>query len=216
MCLPSMNTLFKKNLPLLHIDNNLNTLFLTETFKVVYRRNKNLKELLTLSLFPTRRREKNSCVTSCNTCDIRKNYMVFSSTFFWTVTGEKYYIRGNFSCNSTNVNYAVKFINCKCQNVGSATFLKQCFRIHKSDIKAKKDRFRTARHFNSICDHPVDPHGYLKVQLIGQVFCGASKGIENNLWEHEQYCQCQLSTNMHGMNSNFELYMISRKGCRKK
>ena len=122
MCLPSMNTLFKKNLPLLHIDNNLNTLFLTETFKVVYRRNKNLKELLTLSLFPTRRREKYSCVTSCNTCDIRKNYMVFSSTFFWTVTGEKYYIRGNFSCNSTNVNYAVKFINCKCQNVGSATF----------------------------------------------------------------------------------------------
>ena len=113
MCLTSMNTLFKKNLPLLHNDSNLKTLFLTEIFNVVNRRSKNLKELLTLSFFPTRRREKYSCVTSCNTCDICKNYMVFSSTFFWTVTGEKYYIRGNFSCNSTNVSYVVKFINCK-------------------------------------------------------------------------------------------------------
>ena len=124
MCLTSMNTLFKKNLPLLHNDSNLKTLFLTEIFNVVNRRNKNLKELLTLSFFPTRRREKYSCVTSCNTCDICKNYMVFSSTFFWTVTGEKYYIRGNFSCNSTNVSYVVKFINCKCHYVVSATFLK--------------------------------------------------------------------------------------------
>ena len=80
--LPYMNTLIKMYFPLLHSDDNLKTLFPTETFNVVYRRNKNLKELLTPSLFPIPRREKYSCVSSCNTCNICKNYMVFSSTFF--------------------------------------------------------------------------------------------------------------------------------------
>ena len=74
-------------------------------FNVVYRRNKNLKELLRPSLFPIPRREKYGCVTSCNMCDICKNYMVFSSTFVCSVTGKKYNIRGNFTCSSTNVIY---------------------------------------------------------------------------------------------------------------
>ena len=68
--LPCMNTLIKKHLPLLHSDDNLKTLFPNETFNVVCKRNKNLKELLTPSLFPIPRREKYSCVRSCNTCHI--------------------------------------------------------------------------------------------------------------------------------------------------
>ena len=84
--------------------------------------------------------------------------MVFSSTFVCTATGEKHHMRDNFTCNSTNAIYLVECINCKCQYVGSATSLKQCFRIHKSDIKTKKDRCGTARHFNSICCHPINPH----------------------------------------------------------
>ena len=78
--------------------------------------------------------------------------MVFSTTFVCTVTG-------------------------KCQYVRSATSFKQRFYIHKSDIKTKKGRCGTARHFNSVCFHPSNPHGYLKVQLIEQVFCDASKDI---------------------------------------
>ena len=175
--LPYMNTLIKMYFPLLHSDDNLKTLFPTETFNVFYRRNKNLKEPLTPSLFPIPRGEK-WCVCSCNVCDICKNYMVFSSTFFCTVTGKKFYIRGNFSCNSTDVIYLVECINCKCQYVGSAFSFKQLFHIHKSDIKTKKDCCGTARHFNSICCHPINPHGYLKVQLIEQVFCDASKDTE--------------------------------------
>ena len=57
LSLPCMNTLIKKYLPLLHSDENLKTLFRTETFNVVYRRNKNFKELLTPSFFPIPRRE---------------------------------------------------------------------------------------------------------------------------------------------------------------
>ena len=91
-------------------------------------------------------------------------------------------------CNSTNVIYLVGCVNCKCQYVGSATSFKQCFRIHKSDIKTKKDRCWTTRHMNSICCIPIN-HGYLKMQFIEQVFCDASKDIESVLWECEKYWQ---------------------------
>ena len=64
--LTCMNTLIEKHLPLLHSHDKLKTLFPAETFNVVYGRNKNLKELLTPSLFPIPRRGKYSCVTSCN------------------------------------------------------------------------------------------------------------------------------------------------------
>ena len=121
--------------------------------------------MLTSSLFPTPRREKYSCVTTCNMCNICKNYMVFSSTFVSTVTGKKYYIRGNFTCNSTNVIYLAECINCKCQYVESATSFKH-FRIHKSNIKTKTDHCGTARHFNSICCHPINPCHYRKSNLL--------------------------------------------------
>ena len=55
--LPCMNTLIKKHLPLLHSDDNLKTLLPKETFNVIYRRNKNLKDLLAPSFFPIPRRE---------------------------------------------------------------------------------------------------------------------------------------------------------------
>ena len=113
--------------------------------------------------------------------------MVLSSTFVSTVAGRKYYIRKNFTCNSTNVFYLVECINCKCQYVGSATFFKQRFRIYKSDIETKKNRCGIARYFNSTCCHPINPHGNLKVQLIEQVFCDTSKDIESILWEREKY-----------------------------
>ena len=212
-----MNTLIKKHFPLLHSDDKLKTLFRTETFSVVCRKNTNLKKLLTpLSLFATPRREKWSCVTNCKTGDICKNYMVFSSRFGCTLTGKKYYIRGNFTCNSTNAIYLVECINCKCQYFGSATFLKQRSGIHKSDIKTKKDRCGTARHFNSICCHPINPHGFLKVQLIEQVFCGASEDTKSISWEREKYWQCQLFINTHGMNSISDLYSRSKKRLKKK
>ena len=49
--------------------------------------------------------------------------------------------------------------------------------------------------------HPINALGNLKVQLIEQVFCDASKDLESVLWEREKYWQCQLRTNTYGMNS---------------
>ena len=78
------------------------------------------------------------------------------------------------------------------------------------------DRCGTARDFNCICYHPINPHCYLKVQLIKQVFCDTSKDMEIYLWEREKFWKCQLFTNTHGMDSISDLFCRSRKGYRKK
>ena len=51
--LPNMDTLVKKYLPLLHSDENLKKLFPTSAFNTIYRRNKNLNQLLSPRSFLT-------------------------------------------------------------------------------------------------------------------------------------------------------------------
>ena len=57
------------------------------------------------------------------------------------------------------------------QYVGSAIKFKSRFRIHKSNIKTKKDCCGTARHFNNKCCNFSNPFVYLHVQLIEKVYC---------------------------------------------
>ena len=104
--------------------------------------------------------------------------------------------------------------NCYDQYVWSALDFKSRFRIHKSDIKTKKDRCGTARHFNTKCTDSSNPHKFLKVQIIESV--QNDYNLEGKLWEREKYWQCQLFANTHGMNSVSDLYSTNRKGCRKK
>ena len=118
------------------------------------------------------------------------------------------------SCKSNNVVYVISCANCGDQYVGSAIDFKTRFRIHKSDIKTKKDRCGTARHFNNKCSDNNNPHKFLQVQLIESVI--SDDDLEGKLWEREKYWQCQLFTNTHGMNSVSDLYSSKRKGCRKK
>ena len=188
--LPDMDTLVKKYLPLLHSDENLKEIFLTSAFNTIYIRNKNLKELTSPSLYHNRSSTKSNSCISCISCDICKNYLVFKNMFTSTVTGKKYFVKGELHCNSCNVIYLVECSNCKQQYIGSTLNFKQRFRIHKSDIKTNKDRYGTARYFSNICCHPSNPNFYLKVQLIEQVFCNdVDKDIEAILWEREKYWQ---------------------------
>ena len=120
-------------------------------------------------------------------------------------------------CNSCNVIYLVECSNCKQQYIGSALNFKQWFRIYKSDIKTNKDCCRTARHFNNVCCHPSNPHFYLKVYVIEQVFYNdVDKDIEAFLWEREKYWQSQVFTKVYHMNSVSDLCSRKRKGCRRK
>ena len=115
------------------------------------------------------------------------------------------------SCNSSNVMYLISCKNCKGQQIGSAIDFKARFRIHKSDIKTKKDRCGTVRHFNTKCSDVQNPHRSLQVQLIESVV--SHLDLENKL---ARYWQCQLFTNTHSMNSASDLYASKRKVCRKK
>ena len=212
-----MDTLVKKYFPLLHSDENLKELFPASAFNTIYRRNKNLKELLSPSLFPNRKSTKSNSIISCNSCDICNNYMVFENMFTCTVTGKKYFVKGELHCNSCNFIYLVECSNRKQKYIGSAFNFKQRFRFHKSDIKINKDRCGTARHFINVCCHLSNPHFYLKVQLIEQVLCNdADKDIEAILWQREKYWQCQLFTIVYSMNSVSDLYSRKTKGCRRK
>ena len=98
--------------------------------------------------------------------------------------------------------------------VGSALDFKSRFRIHKSEIKTKKDRCGTARHFSTKYTDSSNPHRYLKVQIIESARCDYN--LEGKLWERERYWQCQLFTNTHAMNSVSDLYLLREKVAEKK
>ena len=103
--------------------------------------------------------------------------------------------------------------NCYDQYVGSALDFKSRFRVHKSDIKTKKDMCGTARHFKTKCSDSSNPHKFLKIQIKESVQCDYN--LEDKIWERERYWKRKLFTNTHGVNSVSDLYSTKRKGCRK-
>ena len=117
--------------------------------KTLYRRKKNIKEIPSPSSFPSKAKQIENSITSSNKCDICKNFLVSDTKFKCKVTGRVYNIRGKLTCNSPNVVYLISCSNCDDQYVGSALDFKSRFRIHSSDIKTKKDRCGTARHFKN-------------------------------------------------------------------
>ena len=93
-----MDTLVKKNLPLLHSDKNLKEFFPTNGFNTIYKSKKNLKELLSPSVFSNRKSTKSNSIISCNS----NNYMVFEIMFTCAVTGKKYFVKDGLQSNSCN------------------------------------------------------------------------------------------------------------------
>ena len=136
-------------------------------------------------MFPAKSKNSEHCITSCKKCDICKNYLITDNKFKFKVTGRFYNVRGNLCYNSSNVIYLISCKNCEDQYIGSAIDFKARFRIHKSDIKTKKDRCGTARHFNSKCSDVQNPHRFLQVQLIESVV--SDLDLESKLWEGEKY-----------------------------
>ena len=149
--LPSIEGLIKKHIHYLHSDEVLKNVFPNKIFSVIYKRNKNVKEMVAPSLYHKPRIKSNRTIVSCNKWDICKNILITDSKFRCTVTGKTYFIKGNLSCDSCNVTYLITCSNSREQYVGLAINFKQRFRILKSDIKTNKDRCGTASHFNNKC-----------------------------------------------------------------
>ena len=200
----------------LHVDDKLKEAFPRSNLRVTFKRHKNLKEILSPSCYPKKERILDSSVKSCGKCKTCKEFLVAENSFTCHATGRKYFVKGNLNCESVNVIYLIGCKNCGQQYVGSALKFKTRFTLHKSDIKTKKDRCGTSRHFNGVCKNSTNPFAYLKVNLIESVSCASAENLDRTLWEREKYWQCQLHTITKGMNSVSDLYSKQRKGTRKK
>ena len=120
-------------------------------------------------------------------------------------------------CNSFDIgkHYLVAERKFTSKATGKRIDFKPYFGVHKSDIKTKKERCCTSRHFNEKCLCPASPFGYVKVQIIERVLSEDSSNIEEVLWYRERYLQSQLRAVTRGMNSINDLYCKKRKGYRK-
>ena len=89
----------------------LKKIFLSKSIKTLYRREKNLKKILSPSLFPAKPKKSESCITSCKKYDTCK--LLTDNKFKCKFTGRFYNVRGNSSCNSSNVIYLISCKNCE-------------------------------------------------------------------------------------------------------
>ena len=103
------------------------------------------------------------------------------------MTGKTYFIKRHHSCNSKNVIYLISCHKRKDEYIGSAVDFKSRFTVHKSDIKTKKERCVTSRHFNEKCLCSTSPFGYAKVQMNEHVYSEGPSNIEEVLWYREEY-----------------------------
>ena len=79
--LPNINKIMKNNLAIFYTDEKMKKIFPPNTIKALYRRKKNLKEILSPSLFPSKAKKIENSITSCNKCDICKNFLVSDTKF---------------------------------------------------------------------------------------------------------------------------------------
>ena len=85
-------------------------IFPENTVNVTYRRNKNLKELISPSLFPRTIKENKCSIEKCNRrCDICKIVLVLSTEFTCHATERKLKIKGFLTCNTKNIIHLIAF-----------------------------------------------------------------------------------------------------------
>ena len=133
--LNNLQKVIKNNLPLLCND-PVRAGFPEGSINVTYRRGKNLKELISPSLFPQPQlaTKLQFMVSECGkNCDIFYNFLVCRKEFISKVTGKTFKVRGNLSCNSANVAY---------EKIVSITFLLACFlSLNESSSQTRKTTF---------------------------------------------------------------------------
>ena len=76
-------------------------MFPSKSTKSFYRREKDLKEILSPSLFPAKPKNSENCITSCKKCHICKNYLITNNSFKCKVTGKFHNVRRKL-CSSTS------------------------------------------------------------------------------------------------------------------
>ena len=119
--LSNINKIIQNNLSIPHTDEDMKKLFPPDSITTIYRREKNLKETLSPTLFPPKFNKTESLVSNCNKCNICKNYLISDNKFKCKVNVRVHSNRGSLSCNRPNVVFFIPCKNCEHLHVGSAT-----------------------------------------------------------------------------------------------
>ena len=155
---------------------------------VTYRRNKNLKELISPFLFPRTVKENKASIEKCNRrCDIYKNIFVLSTEFTCRATKRKYNIRGFLICNTKSIIYLIASKCCDKLYIGSTIGFKERFQIHKSDINTGKVKCGVLNHLLNVCKSATCKTKYLHVQLIEHIFVSEGEDADKVFWGREKY-----------------------------
>ena len=85
--LPSIEGLFRKHFHCLNLDEFFKKVFRNNNFSVIYKRNRNLMEMVA-PLYSKPSIKSNHIIVSCNKRDICKNVFITYSKFRCTVTGK--------------------------------------------------------------------------------------------------------------------------------
>ena len=211
--MPNLKTIIKSHLPVLYSNQQILDIFPQNTISVTYKRNKNLREILSPSLFARTIKQNECFIEKCNKrCEICKNFLVISPNLIGFVTKQKYKIKGILKCDSRNVIYLISFKYCGKQYVGSVTSFKERFGIHKSDINTGKVRCGVKNHLPNVCRSSASKFEYLQVQSIEIVSVENDDDIAKVLWQREKYWQAQLLTFTYGLNNPNEFYALKRRG----
>ena len=87
--LPSIEGLFRKHFHCLNLDEFFKKVFRNNNFSVIYKRNRNLMEMVAPSLCSKPSIKSNHTIVSCNKRDICKNVFITYSKFRCTITGKR-------------------------------------------------------------------------------------------------------------------------------
>ena len=98
----NIETIFKRYLPVLHSNQEMLGIFPENTINVTYKRNQNLKELISPSLFPKMKENDCSIEKFSRRCDICKHFLVVFTEFTGHATKRQYKIRGTLTSNTKN------------------------------------------------------------------------------------------------------------------
>ena len=198
----------------LHRDLDLKEIFPRQSITTVYRRQKNLREMLAPSSYPKSVNSQVNIMMPSNSCDVCKHYLVAKVKFTSKVKSKTHFIKRDLSYNRKNVIYLITCDKCKDKFIGFAVDFGPRFRVHKSDIKTKKEHCVTSRHFNEDCLCSTSPFPYVTVTIVKQVCSEDPSKTEEVLWYRENIGKGNYSVTRE-MNSVNELYSKKHKGYRK-
>ena len=215
---PNILEIIKKHEHFIRDNEFLNKIFPQDSFQVVNRRSKNLKELILRADPYSTKTTQSGHYEKCGRCDLCKNFVSGSAQIECFATGRIFNLRKNINCETRNVVYVAYCTKCSQQGVGSTVKWIPMLSNYKGHIKKKLKTCRIVRHFAETCfdnDEQVrmNPGKYITFHIIDtldNVDGLSTEQIDNLLHEKEKMWIRNFVTAHKGLNSHHDLNRVKR------